>query len=216
MSRRFERLIVMKILGVFLVICMLLVLPVGCSTRDETTAPAETESISGGQEITGEEIEETGRMKVTSSGIKNGVIDPKYGSNGDMITDGVPLLSLPLSIENAPEGTVCYAIYMDDPDAAPLAGYNWVHWTAVNIETADIPEGFSASAGSSAVQGTNDYGTMGYGGPAPPDKDHNYVITVFALDKKIALEDGFAKDVFDSAIDGHVLASVTLEALYVK
>ena len=211
----------MKIHVLLLAVVMLSVLLTACGDapgadkQDGSAALPEAEST---DHIVSDEKanEEAGQMKVTSSGITDGVIDPKYGSNGDMVTDGVPTLSLPLSIENAPEDTVCYAIYMDDPDAKPIAGYNWVHWTAVNIETGDIPEGFSTDAGSDAVQGTNDYGTVGYGGPAPPDKDHTYVFVVYALDAKITLEDGFSKDVFDGAIEGHVLASTVLEAVYVK
>jgi len=188
---------------------------------DEAQPPAEdTEEIESAEADTQDagpaDEDSAAAMTVTSSGIIDGIIDPKYGKNGDMVEDGVPTLSLPLSIENAPEGTVCYAIYMDDPDAVPIAGYNWVHWTAVNIVPANIPENFSAEAGSNAVQGTNDFGTIGYGGPAPPDKDHTYVIAVFALNDMIALEDGFAKEDFDAAIQPHVLATFVFDAVYVK
>jgi Raf kinase inhibitor-like YbhB/YbcL family protein len=155
-------------------------------------------------------------MIIKSSGISDGVIDPKYGKNGDVQENGIPTLSIPLEIENAPEGTVCFAIYMDDPDAKPLAGYNWVHWTAVNIPESSMPENYSKDGAKSIVQGTTDYGTVGYGGPAPPDKDHTYVIVVYALDATVDLEDGFDKTAFYDAIEGHVLTSATLEAVYKK
>lgn len=152
---------------------------------------------------------ETG-MKVTSSGIVNGYIDPRYGKNG------TPTLSLPLKIQNAPAGTKAFAIYMDDPDAKTVAGFVFVHWMAVNITTPDIPEGYSQSAGKQFIQGKNDEGSVGYFGPAPPDKDHKYVIKVYALDSLVDLKNGFGKDAFQPAIQGHVLAEATLEGTYRK
>ncbi len=146
-------------------------------------------------------------MVVTSSGITDGVIDPKYGHSE---------LSLPLSIEGAPEDTACFAVYMDDPDALPVCGYKFVHWMAVNIGVSDIPEDFSRQAGESAVQGKNDFGDSGYGGPAPPDKDHTYEITVYALNAELSLSEGFTRDDFFAAVKGHSLSSVILKGLYKK
>lgn len=147
------------------------------------------------------------KMAVKSSGIVDGVIDPKYGHSQ---------LSLPLEITGAPEGTVCFALYMDDPDAVPVVGYRFVHWMAANITESSIPEDFSRQAGESAVQGKSDFGDIGYGGPAPPDKDHTYVITVYALDAQLPLSKGFSKDEFTAAVKGHALATATLEGLYKK
>ena len=166
------------------------------------------------ESVTEDDIPDKG-MTVSSTGIIDGIIEPIYGINSEHVTNGVPTLSLPLDIQNAPEGTVCYAIYMDDPDAKPLCGYDWVHWTAVNIEQSAIPEGFSSDAGD-AIQGTNDFKTTGYGGPAPPDKDHTYVIAVYALDTALDLSEGFSKTEFAAAVKGHALAKATLEGIYEK
>jgi Raf kinase inhibitor-like YbhB/YbcL family protein len=146
-------------------------------------------------------------MTVTSSGITDGVIDQKYGHSE---------LSLPLSIEGAPEGTACFAVYMDDPDAVPVCGYRFVHWMAVNISASDIPEDFSRQAGETTVQGKNDFGKSGYGGPAPPDKDHTYEITVYALDAELSLSKGFTKEEFAATVNGHTLSTATLKGLYKK
>jgi Raf kinase inhibitor-like YbhB/YbcL family protein len=146
-------------------------------------------------------------MAAQSSGIKDGVIDAKYGHS---------LLSLPIEITGAPEGTVCFALYMDDPDAVPVCGYRFVHWMAVNIKDSALPEDFSRQAGDKAVHGKNDMGDLGYGGPAPPDKDHTYEITVYALDSELTLSEGFSKDDFSAAVEGHTLAKVTLSGLYKK
>jgi Raf kinase inhibitor-like YbhB/YbcL family protein len=151
-----------------------------------------------------------GTMRVTSPGIVGGVIDPKYGKNG------TPTLSIPLEIKDAPQGTKAYAIYMNDPDAKPVAGFVFVHWMAVNIPDASIPEGYSQAAGDKIVQGKNDGGTIGYTGPAPPDKDHTYVIKVYALDGNVNLKNGFSKADFTRAVQGHVLAQAMLSGLYKK
>ena len=64
------------------------------------------------------------------------------------------------------------------------------------------------------VQGKNSYDTMKYGGPAPPDKPHTYITTVYALDYRPELDEGFSQDELLLAIDGHVLATAELNATY--
>ncbi|MDD5016788.1 MAG: YbhB/YbcL family Raf kinase inhibitor-like protein [Eubacteriales bacterium] len=205
-----------------LCIVLAMVLLTGCASQNDglpdASVPGTTESSEEAQETVLETTEtalpaaaEEKVMAVSSDGIADGIIDAAYGMNGGQVANGVPTLSIPLSIQNAPSGTVCFAIYMDDPDAA-----DWVHWMAVNIEESTIPENFSADAGNKAVQGTNDFGTVGYGGPAPPDKDHTYEITVYALDAEVALPGGFSKTEFEAAVAPHILATATLEGIYKK
>jgi Raf kinase inhibitor-like YbhB/YbcL family protein len=211
----------MKRIGLIL-IAALLALTAACSAPNNTpsgSAEAQTSAAEASEVIsaTASEseaqtptVQSADKMSVASSGIVNGVIDPIYGGNGQ------PTLSLPLEITGAPEGTACFAVYMDDPDAVPVCGFRWVHWMAVNIEASSIPEDFSRTAGDAAVQGANDGGTAGYSGPQPPDKDHTYVITVYALDAALSLTKGFTKEEFTSAIEGHELASAVIEGLYKK
>ena len=62
-------------------------------------------------------------MIVTSHGIVDGVIEDKYGKRGSQHnTHGMPTYSLPLKIENAPSGTVSFAIFLEDKDAFPVSG----------------------------------------------------------------------------------------------
>jgi Raf kinase inhibitor-like YbhB/YbcL family protein len=76
---------------------------------------------------------------------------------------------------------------MYDPDAPTDSGF-W-HWSVFNIpptQTGKILLGAGAGStlpGSSAVQGTNDYGNRGYGGPCPPAgaAPHHYQFTLFAV-----------------------------------
>jgi Raf kinase inhibitor-like YbhB/YbcL family protein len=91
----------------------------------------------------------------------------------------------------------------------------WIHWMAANIEESTIPADYSRTAGSSAVQGMNDFKTIGYGGPTPP-KDHTYQITAYALDAAVDLNNGFSKADFEKALKGHVLAQVSVKGVYKK
>lgn len=155
-----------------------------------------------------------GSMIVTSAGVKSGVLKDTYGMRGKQQSDGIPTRSLPISIQNAPEKIVSYAVIMLDPDSKPLCGYEWVHWLAANITIAEIEENASVDKANDMVQGKNDFGTTGYGGPTPPDKPHTYIITIFALDKKLDLKNGFSEDELLKAMNGHILAEAGFNAEY--
>ena len=148
-------------------------------------------------------------MTASSDAITGGVIDPAYGMHGEM-NAGLPVLSIPIRIQDAPEGTACFAIFMDDPDAS-----GWIHWMAANIKDSDIPADYSRNAPGGTVQGTNDFGTVGYGGPTPPT-DHTYRIVAYALDAPLSLQDGFTKADFDSALEDQILAEYAFEGVYEK
>lgn len=153
-------------------------------------------------------------MAVSSEGISGGVIADKYGMRGDQVSGGVPTRSIPVSVADAPEGTVCYAVSVYDPDSVPLCGYEWAHWLAVNVKSADIAENASIDGADGMVQGKNDFDSVGYGGPTPPDKAHTYVVTVYALDAELPAENGFDKGEFAGMIEGHVLAEARMTGRY--
>ena len=152
---------------------------------------------------------EPAEFTVNSAGIVDGVLDDAFGMRGTQLDGYVPTRSLPLTIENVPDGTACLALSMIDPD-----GGDWVHWLAVNIPVGDIVENASVEFAGSFVQGLNDFHTVGYGGPTPPSGTHTYVITVYALSETVSLAEGFSLDEFLQAIDGKVLASVELTGTY--
>lgn len=63
-------------------------------------------------------------MKVTSTGVKNGIISEEYGGRGNQFNEnGVPNYSLPFQVEGAPEGTVSLALVLEDKDACPVTGF---------------------------------------------------------------------------------------------
>ncbi len=76
-----------------------------------------------------------------------------------------------------------YAITIFDPDAPTGSGF-W-HWILVNINKDYLET--SGSCVSSSLQIQNDFGSYGYGGPCPPEKDspHRYIFTVYGLMEKI-------------------------------
>ena len=130
----------------------------------------------------------------------------------------------PLTANGIPEGTKYLAIIMDDPDAMGAVGKVWVHWIVWNMDPtiAEIGENLRDIL-SVAVEGITDFGEMGYGGPAPPDKRHTYVFKLYALDiftdsdnnPLLRLEHGVsnAHDV-KKAIEDHILDQATLTGTY--
>ncbi|MCQ2085428.1 MAG: YbhB/YbcL family Raf kinase inhibitor-like protein, partial [archaeon] len=160
-----------------------------------------------------------------SSGIVDGWILDKYGIKGkDFIEGDMPSLSLPVKIEGAPAGTASFAIIFDDPDAIPVGGIRWMHWLAAGITITDIPENYSQDAKDVIAQGVNSWFPYAglkdklkacfYGGPAPPNATHTYVMKVLALDIVPALRNGFTKEDLLKVTEGHVLAEATLKGKY--
>jgi Raf kinase inhibitor-like YbhB/YbcL family protein len=148
------------------------------------------------------------KMTVKSSGIKNGVLADKYGVRGTL-SQGIPTVSLPLTIKNAPKKAKYFAVYLYDPD-----GGNWVHWTAVNYKSKTFKANASVKQKSKMVQGKNDFDKTGYGGPTPPSGTHQYVIKVYALKSKVSLKKGFTYSQFKKAIKGKTLATATIKGKY--
>jgi Raf kinase inhibitor-like YbhB/YbcL family protein len=123
--------------------------------------------------------------------------------------------SPPLIIEDVPREAESLALIVDDPDAT--MGGTFTHWVVWNIppDTFEIPEG---EAPKGAVQGRNDFGNEGYGGPCPPkgSKPHRYIFKLYALDKTLDLKRGSAKDSLEKAMENHILAQATLIGLYAR
>lgn len=185
--------------------------------KEESSKKASASSVNdNNKNKTEPKTTEKTKLMVTSDAIVNGKIADEYGKRGTQIKNKVPTRSIPITISSAPAGTVCYAITMTDPDSKPVCGYEWLHWLATNIETKEISANASIDLKDSIIQGKNSFGTIGYGGPTPPDKAHEYVITVYALNEKLQLKSGYSLDDFKVASDGHVLDSFTFTGSYDK
>lgn len=127
--------------------------------------------------------------------------------------------------------------------AASLPRADFAHWLLADLpaDCAALPEGASGSGivargkpvaegALGGVRGANDFtswfegdadmgGTYGgYDGPCPPSNDelvHHYVFTVRALDvMSLGLAPGFRLADFDTAIEGHCLASASVTGTY--
>jgi Raf kinase inhibitor-like YbhB/YbcL family protein len=148
-------------------------------------------------------------MKLESSAFEaNGLIPTKYTCDGDDI-------SPPLSWDEPPSTTQSLALIVDDPDAP---GEIFVHWVLYEIPATvrQLPEKIAsvATLPNGGVQGKNDFGKLGYGGPCPPGGTHRYFFKVYALDKKLGLEPGATKAQVVTAMDGHILATAELIGRY--
>ncbi|MEN6336350.1 MAG: YbhB/YbcL family Raf kinase inhibitor-like protein [Phycisphaerales bacterium] len=114
-----------------------------------------------------------------------------------------------------PDEAQSLALIMDDPDAA--AG-TFTHWILYNIPvdrhelTENMPHDETLPNG--AVQGINDFGKIGYGGPCPPSGTHRYYFTLYALDTDFDLPPGQTKDDLIRAMGNHILAKGQLMGRY--
>ena len=165
-------------------------------------------------------------MKI-SVPLEKGMLPDKYGKHApaEHQIEGHPAVSFPLSVEDVPDTAKSLALTFVDFDAFPVGGFCWIHWLACNFppDIRTIPEHASASGAVPCIQGSNsDWSPLAggwtdpriihrYAGPYPPDKDHAYTLTVYALDIELELEEGYYLNEFRRAIQGHVLEKAVLE-----
>ncbi len=114
-----------------------------------------------------------------------------------------------------PAGTKSFALVMDDPDAR----VDFTHWLVYNIppEVRELAVGASAKAAMphGSAEGTNDFRSLGYGGPCPPaGKPHHYVFRLYALDVRLDLPPRAARKQLDSAIESHIVAEGQIIGIY--
>ena len=126
-----------------------------------------------------------------------------------------PDVSPALSWSDVPQGTKSFALIADDPDA-PVG--TWVHWVIFNLpaQTHALPEGVpKTDSAAGGIQGRNDFGKVGYGGPCPPPgKPHRYFFKLYALDTPLDLRASAKKQDVERAMQGHVLAQAELMGTY--
>lgn len=125
-------------------------------------------------------------------------------------------ISPPLMWSEPPPGTQSLALIVDDPDAP---GGVFTHWVLFNIlpDSRELPEAMPTQAQlpSGALQGKNDFGRVGYGGPCPPPgRPHRYCFTLYALDRVLGLKGGVSKKQVLDAMKGHILVQGKLTGIY--
>lgn len=136
-------------------------------------------------------------------------IPAKYSCEGQDI-------SPPLAWGEPPADTNSFALIVDDPDAP---GRVFTHWVLFNLpaDSRELPEAVPTQPqlSSSALQGKNDFGKTGYGGPCPPPgRPHRYQFTLYALDQLLDLKSGASKQQVLEAMQGHILDKGQLTGTY--
>jgi hypothetical protein len=150
-------------------------------------------------------------LEVSSTAFQNGEMMPaKFTADGSDI-------SPPLTIENiSPEGE-SIAVIMDDPDAPVGTFTHWMIWN-IPVEKNNIPEGIPQSKQvdslADAVQGYNDFGDVGYRGPAPPSGVHNYHFKIYILDQKIDIPFDSSKQKIVNTLKAHLLQKTEIVTKY--
>ena len=143
------------------------------------------------------------KMKITSSAFQEGAnIPSKFSCDGANT-------SPPLQISDVPSEAKSLVLIVDDPDAPSGLFTHWEVWN-ISPQTSTIAEGSTPKG----VQGLNDFGKSGYGGPCPPSGTHRYYFKIFALDRELDLPFGAKRGQLDAAIKAHIIAQGELMGRY--
>jgi hypothetical protein len=149
-------------------------------------------------------------MQITSPAFEHdGKIPSQYTCEGSNT-------SPPLRFADIPQDAASLVLLMDDPDVPKNIRDDgiWDHWIVYNIspdvrETAegDEPPG---------RHGIGTAGNRGYYGPCPPDREHRYYFTLYALDTQLDLKQEPTKAEVIAAMEGHIIDRATLMGRYEK
>jgi Raf kinase inhibitor-like YbhB/YbcL family protein len=144
-------------------------------------------------------------LEVTSPGVvEGGQVPVEHTCDG---TDEPPELAWSAAPSEAEE----VLVVVDDPDAP---GGTFTHWTVWGLDPDASPLTIPLPAG--AIEGTNDFGEVGYRGPCPPegDEEHGYRFRVIALAQPLELPTAATAEELAGAIEGRVLGEGQLTAVY--
>ena len=154
-------------------------------------------------------------LTITSSVFaEGGDIPSKYTCQGEDISPALSWFSVP-------DGARSLALIVDDPDAPDPAApkMTYVHWVLYNIPTGASGLSEAAEPGSlpeGTLEGLNDWGRTGYGGPCPPIGRHRYFHKLYALDTVLPDLGNPTKADLLRAMEGHVLEEAVLMGTYIK
>lgn len=148
-------------------------------------------------------------MKLTSPAFQpGGAIPKRHTGEGEDVSPA-------LAWSGAPKGVERFALICHDPDA-PLVKpghYGFVHWVLYGIpgSAQGLAEGVAEH-----VQGRNDFGKAGYGGPMPPEGHgrHHYFFWLLALGETPELAPGLTLWELLEKVEPQVLAMNRLVGTY--
>ncbi len=144
-------------------------------------------------------------MKIKSVFANREWIPKKYTCDGENVNP-------PLEFIDVPENAKTLLLIVDDPDSPSRIFTHWVLWN-IPKETREIHEN---SVPKNSVEGMNDFGKIGYGGPCPHSGTHRYQFKFYALDIKLNLPKGSRKSDVESAMEGHIIDKALSIGLYTK
>ena len=153
--------------------------------------------------------------------LNQGFLPDKYAKYSETKQSDQPVISFPIALSNIPKDTKYLAVSLIDYDAVPRTGFPFIHWLAADIPVTDvIPEDFSrhfqGPQGKNAWNSrfydvTDEYITSHYAGPTPPDKPHNYTLTVYALNEATKLVNGFFYNEFRKALQNKIIEQTEID-----
>jgi len=142
-------------------------------------------------------------MQIKSVFHDGGRIPERYTCDGEDTNPPLEFSDVPAEAKSL----MLVAVDLDSPQK------EWVHWVLWNINPKEkkIPEACDAS---NCVQGINDFGNIGYGGPCPRSGTHRYQFKLYALDSELNIPEGSTLRDVENAVDSHVIASAMLTGTY--
>lgn len=142
-----------------------------------------------------------------------GEIPSKYTCDGRDISPQI-------SWSNIPENTKSLALIVDDPDARDPEDpkmINYVHWVLYNIPTQSmsLPENVMTNKlPPGTLEGLNDWGKTGYGGPCPPSGTHHYYFKLYALNTILPDLKHPTKTQLEQNMENHIIEMTELVGTY--
>ena len=160
-------------------------------------------------------VTEKADLKIVSDFSYDNQVDGRYTAIGENV-------SPPLKIENLNDDAETLAIVLNDADAEVERTTHWLIWNIpavidniqgnIPIDVKKVPEL------DGAYQGKNDFGDIGYRGPALPsstfEKPHTYRLIVYALDKALELEPGANEKELLKAMEDSIIQKGFISGTY--
>lgn len=144
-------------------------------------------------------------LELSSPAFQNGQPIPnRYTCKGENISPA-------LEWRNVPGGTQSLVLILEDPDNPGRQGV-LSHWVLFNIppERDGLEENLKAKQQNIGVL-RNGFANLKYDGPCvAPGQSHRYVFHLYALDRKLDLQTGGAREKLQEAIDRHMLGHAEL------
>jgi len=130
-------------------------------------------------------------------------IPSKYTCDGENINP-------PLEFIDVPKNAKSLVLIVDDLNSPSKAWSHWLLW-GIPANVRKIPED---SVPTDAIEGVNDFGKIGYGGPCPHLGEHRYQFKLYALDAEFKSTKELTKSNLENAIKVHVIEQAVLTGTY--